>query len=206
MFDCDEAALRAASSQSNMSFKIRDNSWTLFDRKLFLRYNYLKFEIIIGYWSMKVMSDIPQREPSLELFVVLSRAYNWVNTHATRDIRCHGLNPTEFGILEVLYHKGPLPLQQIGEKVLISSGNITYAVDKLEQKQLLVRRPSPQDRRVIFAELTSQGQEMLAAIFPQHAEALRQAVSGLSPEEQNQAIQLLKKLGQAAQESFYRQP
>lgn len=178
----------------------------LFDRKLFLRYNYLKFEIIIGYWSMKVMSDIPQKEPSLELFVVLSRAYNWVNAHATRDIRCHGLNPTEFGILEVLYHKGPLPLQQIGEKVLISSGNITYAVDKLEQKQLLVRKPSPHDRRVIFAELTPQGHKMLAAIFPQHAEALHRAVSGLSPEEQVQAIQLLKKLGYAAQESFYRKP
>ncbi len=152
------------------------------------------------------MSDIAQSRPSLDLFVVLSRAYNWVNAHAIRDIRCHGLNPTEFGILEVLYHKGSSPLQQIGEKVLISSGNITYAVDKLEQKQLLVRRPSAHDRRVIFAELTPQGRELMAAIFPQHAEVICQAVSGLSPEEQVQAIQLLKKLGLAAQESFYRKP
>ncbi len=152
------------------------------------------------------MSDIAQSGPSLDLFVVLSRAYNWVNAHAIRDMRCHGLNPTEFGILEVLYHKDSLPLQQIGEKVLISSGNITYAVDKLEQKQLLVRRPSVHDRRVIFAELTPQGRELMAAIFPQHAEAIRWAVSGLSPEEQVQAIQLLKKLGLAAQESFYRKP
>jgi MarR family 2-MHQ and catechol resistance regulon transcriptional repressor len=149
------------------------------------------------------MSDIPQRGPSLELFVVLFRAYNWVNAHAVRDIRCHGLNPTEFGILEVLYHKGPLPLQQIGEKVLISSGNITYAVDKLEQKHLLVRKPSPHDRRVIFAELTPQGCDLLKTIFPQHAEAIRSAENGLSPEEQVQAIQLLKKLGRAAEESFY---
>ncbi len=137
---------------------------------------------------------------------MLSRAYNWVNAHAIRDIRCHGLNPTEFGILEVLYHKGSLPLQQIGEKVLISSGNITYAVDKLEQKQLLVRRPSAHDRRVIFAELTPQGRDLLAAIFPEHVEAIHLAVSGLSPEEQVQAIQLLKKLGLAAQESYYRKP
>src|SRR2546421_9863114 len=150
------------------------------------------------------MLETSQTDLSLELFIVLSRAYNWVNAHAIRDIRCHGLNPTEFGILELLYHKGPLPLQQIGEKVLISSGNITYAVDKLEQKQLLERKPSPHDRRVIFAELTLQGRELLAALFPQHAEALRQAVSGLSPEEQVQAIQLLKKLGHTAQESFYR--
>jgi MarR family 2-MHQ and catechol resistance regulon transcriptional repressor len=153
---------------------------------------------------MQVMSDTPKREPSLELFVVISRAYNWVNAHVVRDIRCHGLNPTEFGILEVLYHKGPLPLQQIGEKVLISSGNITYAVDKLEQKQLLVRKPSAHDRRVIFAELTPQGRQLLDTIFPHHAEAIRAAVSGLSPEEQVQAIQLLRKLGLVAQESFYR--
>lgn len=148
------------------------------------------------------MSDTPQRDPALDLFVVLSRAYNWVNAHAVRDIRCHGLNPTEFGILEALYHKGPLPLQQIGEKVLISSGNITYAVDKLEQKRLLVRKPSSHDRRVIFAELTPQGQELLATLFPQHAEAVRTAVSGLSPEEQILAIELLKKLGLAAQDRY----
>lgn len=142
------------------------------------------------------------RDSSLELFTVLSRAYNWVNAHATRDIRCHGLNPTEFGILELLYHKGPRPLQQIGEKILISSGNITYAVDKLEQKQLLVRRSAPNDRRVILAELTEQGRQLLARIFPQHTEALHQATAGLTPEEQVQAISLLKKLGLAAQAHF----
>ncbi len=150
------------------------------------------------------MADAPQRDPALELFVVLSRASSWVNAHAVRDIRCHGLNPTEFGILEALYHKGPLPLQQIGEKVLISSGNITYAVDKLEQKGWLVRRPSVRDRRVTFAELTPAGRDLVASIFPSHAETLRKAVSGLSQEEQYTAIDLLKKLGLAAQESFSR--
>ncbi|HVB72225.1 MAG TPA: MarR family transcriptional regulator [Ktedonobacteraceae bacterium] len=151
------------------------------------------------------MSDT-QTDAALELFVVLSRAHNWVHAHAERDIRCHGLNMTEFAILEVLYHKGPLPLQQIGEKVLISSGNITYAVDKLEKKQVLVRKPSPHDRRIIFAELTTQGRELMSTIFPQHQEALHLAVSGLSPEEQLQATQLLKKLGLAARQEFLRKP
>jgi MarR family transcriptional regulator, 2-MHQ and catechol-resistance regulon repressor len=149
------------------------------------------------------MSNRPRRTPSLALFIVLSRAYNWVNAHVTRDIRHYGLNPTEFGILELLYHQGPLPLQQIGEKILISSGNITYAVDKLEQKQLLMRQASPQDRRVTFAEITPQGHELLATIFPQHEEVIRAAVDGLTPEEQAQAIVLLKKLGLYAQEHFY---
>lgn len=143
-----------------------------------------------------------QKDEALELFVVLSRAFNWVNAHAIRDIRCHGLNLTEFGILEVLYHKGSLPLQQIGEKVLISSGNITYVVDKLEQKQLLVRKPSSEDRRVIFAELTPRGEDLIATIFPSHTQALHKAMSGLSSDEQVQAINLLRKLGLAAQKSY----
>jgi MarR family 2-MHQ and catechol resistance regulon transcriptional repressor len=134
--------------------------------------------------------------------VVLSRSYNWVTAHTNRDIRRHGLNPTEFGVLEVLFHKGPQPLQQIGEKILISSGNITYVVDKLEKKQLLIRKPCLEDRRVIYAELTEKGNQLLEDIFPSHKTAIERAVSGLTPEEQKQAIQLLKKLGRAAQESY----
>ncbi|HEX7735062.1 MAG TPA: MarR family transcriptional regulator [Ktedonobacteraceae bacterium] len=145
------------------------------------------------------------RDNSLELFTVLSRAYNWVYAHAARDHRRYGLNPTEFGILELLYHKGSMPLQQIGEKILISSGNITYCVDKLEQKGLLARRHAQNDRRVIFAELTEQGQALLAEIFPQHTEVLRAAMDGLTGEEKAQAIALLKKLGLAAQAHFHRE-
>lgn len=144
-------------------------------------------------------------DSSLELFTVLSRAHNWVHMHATRDMRCYGLNPTEFGILELLYHKGPRPLQQIGEKILISSGNITYAIDKLEQKQLLTRRHAPHDRRVIFAELTDKGRTLLAEIFPQHVQALHKAMSGLTTDEQKQAIVLLKKLGLHAQANFFQE-
>jgi len=149
-------------------------------------------------------SDQPQplRNDSLDLFVVLSRSYNWVTAYTNRDIRRHGLNPTEFGVLEVLYHKGPQPLQQIGEKILISSGNITYVVDKLEKKQLLVRKPCAEDRRVIFAELTEKGHQFLSDIFPAHTKAVEHAVSGLTPEEKKQAIVLLKKLGITAQGHF----
>ncbi|QQE74785.1 MarR family transcriptional regulator [Brevibacillus composti] len=143
-----------------------------------------------------------EREDTLQLLVVLARAYNWVTAQTNRHIRSHGLNPTEFGVLELLFHKGPQPLQQIGEKILISSGNITYVVDKLEKKQLLVRKPCAEDRRVIYAELTEKGEQFLAAIFPSHKEAIAKAVSGLNAEERHQAIQLLKKLGRSAQEGF----
>lgn len=79
-------------------------------------------------------------ELSLDLFIVLARAYNSVVAHSIRDIQSHGLNSTEFGVLDLLYHKGPQPLQKIGEKVLISSGNITYVADKLQKKICLSAR------------------------------------------------------------------
>lgn len=148
------------------------------------------------------MSDSNVRDESLELFIVLARAYNWTNAHSVRHIRQHGLNSTEFGVLELLYHKGPQPLQQIGEKILISSGNITYVVDKLEEKGLLTRIPSTHDRRVIYAEITEKGHRFISEVFPQHEQAIRQAMDGLDTEEKQQVIRLLKKLGLEAQRNF----
>lgn len=139
---------------------------------------------------------------SLDLFIALSRATQWVNAHADRDIRKNGLNRTEFGVLELLYHKGPQPLQQIGEKVLMSSGNITYVVDKLEKKQAVRRRASTEDRRLIYAELTDQGKQFVEDVFPAHQETIEHAVGGLSPEEKQLASKLLKKLGRFAQEHY----
>lgn len=141
-------------------------------------------------------------ELSLDLFIVLARAYNSVVAHSIRDIQSHGLNSTEFGVLDLLYHKGPQPLQKIGEKVLISSGNITYVADKLQKKNLLVRKASPDDRRVIFADLTDEGRSFFQSIFPQHQQVLVRAVEDLDSEEKMQAIQLLRKLGLSAERKF----
>ncbi|WP_127581316.1 MarR family winged helix-turn-helix transcriptional regulator [Paenibacillus koleovorans] len=142
------------------------------------------------------------RNDALQLYIALSRAGQWVHMHADRDIRKHGLNRTEFGVLELLYHKGPQPIQQIGGKVLMSSGNITYVVDKLEQKGFVKRKASTEDRRLIYAEITDAGQQFMSLVFPGHAEAISHAVSGLTPEERRLAADLLKKLGKQAQQLF----
>ncbi|WP_308638035.1 MarR family winged helix-turn-helix transcriptional regulator [Paenibacillus silvisoli] len=141
-------------------------------------------------------------DQELHLFIILSRAHQWVTAHVHQDIRKHGLNPTEFGVLELLYHKGEQPLQQIGEKILMTSGNITYVIDKLAGKGLAQRKACATDRRVIYAEITEQGRQFLDGIFPLHREVIANAVGGLSPEERDQTIHLLKKLGLAAQSSF----
>lgn len=145
---------------------------------------------------------VNERQPSLDLFIALSRASQWVNAHADRDIRSHGLNRTEFGVLELLYHKGSQPIQQIGGKVLMSSGNITYVVDKLEQKQFVRRKASTDDRRLIFAEITDEGKQFIENVFPHHEKVIARAVEGLTVEEQKAASELLKKLGKHAQQTF----
>ncbi|WP_178023847.1 MarR family transcriptional regulator [uncultured Paenibacillus sp.] len=139
---------------------------------------------------------------ALHLFIVLSRASEWVHAHSDRAIRQYGLTRTEFGVLDLLYHKGRQPIQQIGSKVLMSSGNITYVVDKLEKKGYVTRQNCPEDRRLVYAEMTEQGRQFISEVFPQHARMIEEAVSGLSPEEKEIAAMLLKKLGKSAQEGF----
>ncbi|MDZ5470553.1 MarR family transcriptional regulator [Bacillus sp. 31A1R] len=132
---------------------------------------------------------------SLKLFIVLSRAYRAVNEHVNKLIQTYGLNPTEFAVLELLYHKGDQPLQQIGGKILLASGSITYVVDKLEQKDYLKRTACPNDRRVTYASITEKGKQFIEEIFPQHEQRIHELVSELSFEERETAIELLKKLG-----------
>jgi MarR family transcriptional regulator, 2-MHQ and catechol-resistance regulon repressor len=134
-------------------------------------------------------------ELSLKLFIVLSRAHRKINDSANKSIAEFKLNPTEFAVLELLYHKGNQPLQHIGEKILIASGSITYVVDKLEKKGLVVRNPCIADRRVIYAQLTESGNELMKDIFPIHEKFLHEQMSDLSNEEKNFLIHLLKKIG-----------
>jgi MarR family 2-MHQ and catechol resistance regulon transcriptional repressor len=144
---------------------------------------------------MEKEKDIKQ---SLKLFIVLSRAYRSVSDQANKSIQSFGVNPTEFAVLELLYHKGDQPLQQIGEKILLASGSITYVVDKLESKGLIVRRACEKDRRVTYASITEKGRAFIENVFPEHAQTIHETVSGLTAEEKEQAISLLKKLGYGA--------
>ena len=139
--------------------------------------------------------DADEQSLALKLFTVLARTHNTLMEFDRRDIRRYGLNQTEFAVLELLYLKGPHPLQQIGEKILITSGSITYVINKLEKKGLLERKPCQEDRRIVYATLSEQGQKFLAEIFPQHAEALAKAFQGITLEEKQLAIELVKRIG-----------
>ena len=135
---------------------------------------------------------------AMKLYVVLTRTYKALLDRDQRNIRSYGLNTTEFGVLELLYSKGSHPIQQIGEKILITSGTMTYVIDKLEKKGLIVRRPCDKDRRIIHAELTEAGRSKMLGILPKHYHTLSESFNGLNQAEQEQAIELLKKIGFSA--------
>jgi len=139
---------------------------------------------------------------ALQLFIVLTRCHSSVSEHARQDIQRHALSVSEFGVLELLYHKGPTTLGVLAERILLTSGSLTYVVDQLEKRGLVQRAACPTDRRVTYADLTEEGRSLIRTVFPDHAEQIRQAVSGLTPEEQEAAIALLKKLGLAAKNTL----
>lgn len=140
---------------------------------------------------------------SLKLYIVLSRATKVINEVTNQFIQENNVNPTEFGVLELLYHKGRQPLQKIGNKILLASGSITYVVDKLEQRDYITRTSCPTDRRITYAEISEKGKEFMAELFPRHEQKLHQLMGALSEEEKEQTINLLKKLGLSIKDLSY---
>jgi MarR family 2-MHQ and catechol resistance regulon transcriptional repressor len=148
---------------------------------------------------MSTPAAVTDREISLKLWVVLARAFRAMAERARRDVERHGLTGSEFAVLEALYHKGDLPIGELGDRVLLTSGSMTYVIDKLARRGLLTRRRCAQDLRVRYAAISASGRRLLASIFPDHAEEIRRATAGLSAEEKRTATALLKRLGLGAE-------
>ena len=140
----------------------------------------------------------PGTEAALKLWVVLSRAHASISAHATAHAADHGLSLTEFAILEVLYHRGRMVLGEIQRRILVSSGGITFLVDRLAEKGLVVRQECPEDRRAKYVALTREGTRIIREVFPSHAQALADAMRGLTVAEQQEATALLRSLGLTA--------
>lgn len=98
-------------------------------------------------------------------------------------------------ILEALLHKGPLTITEIQGKVLLATGSMTVAVDRLENKGHIVRRTTPEDRRARRLELTQEGRRLITTVFEAHSIALENCMSHLTGVEKQQAYGALKKLG-----------
>ncbi len=129
------------------------------------------------------------------LWLVIMRSHRALTLLAEESITKAGLCLTDFAALEALLHKGPLTISEIQNKVLLASGSMTAAVDRLERLGLVVRKTSPRDRRARVLELTGEGKRLAASCYEKHAKDLEELMSTLSQKEKEQAYQSLKKLG-----------
>src|SRR3989449_11781949 len=112
---------------------------------------------------------------ALKLWIVLARAFDAVDRPSRASIARFGLGTTEFGVLEVLYHKGELPVCEVQRRILVESSSTTYVVDKLCERGLVRRRPGQEDRREVLLALTPAGRPLVQKNFPPHSVAMRRA-------------------------------
>ena len=135
----------------------------------------------------------------VHVFLVLWKAARAVQAYAEKSITESALCGSDFGVLEALLHKGPLPVNEIGKKILLTSGSITVAVDRLEKRGLVERRAHGTDRRARIVHLTKEGRKLITRAYAQHAADLeRLASASLTATERATLIRLLKKIGYQA--------
>ncbi|UTT43118.1 MarR family winged helix-turn-helix transcriptional regulator [Exiguobacterium aurantiacum] len=137
-----------------------------------------------------------EERQTLKAITVLLRASQSIQDVVKHEVAEYGLNPTEFSVLELLYHKGDQPIQTIGKKVLLTSGSMTYIVDRLEAKGYLIRKACPSDRRVTYAALTEEGHGLMSCIFPAHEKRMDELFDGLDLAD---TITQLKTVGKRAE-------
>ena len=141
---------------------------------------------------------VPQ---SADVWLVIRKASYWVQQHAQDSVAATGLGLTDFAVLKALLYTGPLPVNTIGSKVLLTSGSITSAVDRLEAEGLVKREPHPSDRRASLVSLTKAGRSKIRPASLKHAQRMAEVVSVLTPEEQQELVRLMKKLGKHAMQT-----
>ena len=134
------------------------------------------------------------RTATLQLIIALGRALQALELGVRPHLVESGLSLTEFAVLEVLYHKGALPLGQIRDRILVTGASTTYVVKKLEERGLMRRRTSDHDQRVVFGELTANGRALIDEVFPGHVKRLQEATGGLSESQKRETSRLLRAL------------
>lgn len=154
--------------------------------------------------SLVDASDIDQPAPrdwtpgqgeALGLWIALARCYASFAKAVSCKIQEYGLTTPQFGVLEALYHLGPLSLGELADKLLVTGGNVTYVMDRLEHQGLVYRDRSEDDRRVIQAKLTAEGRSLVEGVFQGHAEFIEHLTRHVDADERRELRGLLRKLG-----------
>jgi MarR family 2-MHQ and catechol resistance regulon transcriptional repressor len=136
---------------------------------------------------------------AIHTWLIMMKAWQAVARYALPPILSEGLGDSDFRVLDVLLHKGPMPVNVIGPKVNLNPGSVSVAVDRLYRKGLVSRVESESDRRVRTVSLTEKGRRVFAPVFRQHAALIKRAFQDVSPEERLHLEELLKKIGRRAE-------
>ena len=144
-------------------------------------------------------------QSGVHIRLVLGRAAKAVEKADRCSIAETGLNVSDFAILEALLHKGPLPINAIGRKVLLTSGSMTAAANRLEKKGFVQRTPDPEDGRSFHLNLTGPGVRLIEQAYGEHARNLERMAAVLSPGERDELVRLLKKIGRHAENEWVQQ-
>jgi MarR family 2-MHQ and catechol resistance regulon transcriptional repressor len=145
------------------------------------------------------MTDRDSRTSGIHLWLVLMKAHRSLARHAQRSIEPSGLGASDFAILELLLNKGPQKVNEIGRRIDLTSGSITSAVDRLEDRGLVKRGLDATDRRSRIVRLTAEGRRNIVEVFARHEEALEAATDALTKTERKALVELLVKLGTSAE-------
>ena len=135
-----------------------------------------------------------ERKCTNQPFLVLMQTSKAIQERIRMEMMKNKLNITEFSVLESLYQKGKQTIQQIGQSILISSGSMTYVIDKLEKKGLLKRNACPNDRRAIHVMLTDDGEDLMEKMMPEHEELVDDMFGSLNDDEAERIVKLLNKV------------
>ena len=143
--------------------------------------------------------DVPT---PVHAWLVMMKAMHAITRYALANLEESGLGLSDFAVLEVLLHKGPLPVNVIGPRVNLTPGSISVAVERLVAKGLVSRAESSHDRRVRNVGLTPRGKSVITPIFRAHVATMEKVFAGLSREEMRQLEQHLKHIGRQAESLF----
>jgi MarR family 2-MHQ and catechol resistance regulon transcriptional repressor len=135
----------------------------------------------------------------LHAWLIMLKAWQSMSGYLLPLLLEEGLGESDFRVLEVLLHKGPMPVNAIGPKVYLNPGSVSVAVDRLYKKGFVNRVECSEDRRIKTVSLTEKGRQMFAPLFRRHAALIKRAFQDVSSEELEQLEQVLKKIGKRAE-------
>jgi len=145
------------------------------------------------------MEERKRPPEALHAWLVMLKAWHSMARYLLPALLAEGLGESDFRVLEVLLHKGPMPVNAIGPKVYLNSGSVSVAVDRLYKKGFVSRVECTEDRRVRTVSLTEKGRQMFVPLFRRHTALIKRALQDVSSEELQQLELILKKIGKCAE-------